>query len=141
MPASNIPPLRGPSIKHVAIAAALFVGFVLLAGLLVGGCKEFSRYQKRADAHNTARAERLKIGAVKARAEQRYQEAVGVKRAQDEINRTLTPLYVQHEAIQAQEAIARSGKNNSLIYVPAGPNGVPLVQDTTRGTLRGREQK
>lgn len=31
-------------------------------------------------------------------------------------------------AIQAQEQTAASGRNNTIIYVPAGPSGVPLVQ-------------
>lgn len=92
-----------------------------------GGYKEFHRYQVRADAHNTARAERLKVEAVVARAEQRYQESVGIKRAQDEINKTLTPLYVQHEAIQALE---RSGA--ATVYIPSGNQGVPLVRDTAK---------
>jgi hypothetical protein len=26
-------------------------------------------------------------------------------------------------------AIATSGRNNTLIYMPSGPTGVPLVQD------------
>jgi hypothetical protein len=52
-----------------------------------------------------------------------------VQRAQKEISRTLTGHYLQHEAIQAQKAVATSGRNNTLIYVPSGSNGVPLTQD------------
>lgn len=109
----------GLGLAAVVLVLALGVGGV-------GGCKEFSRYQKRADAHNTALAEKLKVEAVVQRAEQRYQESVGIKRAQDEINQTLTPLYVQHEAIQALE---RSGA--ATVYIPSGTQGVPLVRDTS----------
>jgi uncharacterized iron-regulated membrane protein len=113
-------------IKRVIAAIAILVVFIALCFGGVAGCKSFNRYQKRADAANTARAERLKVAAVEARAEQRYQESVGIKRAQDEINKTLTPLYVQHEAIQALE---RSGA--ATVYIPSGPQGVPLVRDTS----------
>lgn len=119
--------------KSAGIDALIILVVVVLAiGLFIGiwaGYKEFHRYQIRADAHNSARAELLKVEAVKARAEQRYQESVGIKRAQDEINKTLTPLYVQHEAIQALE---RSGA--ATVYIPSGNQGVPLVMDTSKNT-------
>lgn len=57
----------------------------------------------------------------------RFQQAVGVRRAQDEIAKTLTPMYIQWEQIQALQAIAQSGKNNTVIYVPAGQGGVPTI--------------
>lgn len=118
------------SVKNFALnAVTIGVVVILAVGLLLGvwaGYKSFHRYQVRADAHNTALAEGLKVAAVKQRAEQRYQESIGIKRAQDEINRTLTPLYVQHEAIQALE---RSGA--ATVYIPSGNQGVPLVRDTS----------
>jgi flagellar basal body-associated protein FliL len=68
--------------------------------------------------------------AVKAysRAEQRYDAENQVALSHIAISRTLTANYLQHEAIRAQKAIAASGRNNMLIYVPSGAN-VPLVQD------------
>jgi regulator of protease activity HflC (stomatin/prohibitin superfamily) len=53
-------------------------------------------------------------------------KAEGVRKSQDIINQTLTPIYVQHEMVQAIEALA-SKKGNSVIYVPIGTNGLPLV--------------
>jgi hypothetical protein len=135
---------RPINVWKVTVVSALAV---LLVGLLsLGGCagvKSFSRYQRRADANNNVRVTAINIrnaqqqakvvraqnAAVNARAEQRYLEAVGIRRAQDEISKTLTPLYIQHEAIQAQERTATSGRNNTIIYSPAGPNGVPIVQE------------
>lgn len=67
---------------------------------------------------------------VKALADQRLIEATGIRNAQDEISKTLTDRYLQHEAIQAQERTASSGRNNTIIYVPSGPNGVPNVANT-----------
>jgi hypothetical protein len=68
-------------------------------------------------------------GVVRQQAYQKFLEAVGIRKAQDEISKTLTPLYIQHEAIQAEENIAHSGQNNTVVYVPAGNMGVPLVQN------------
>lgn len=112
--------------------------------LCVGGCagiKAFGRAQARSDAHNQvsitqigiqkaqqqAKIVNAQIAATIAAAKQRYQSAVGVRNAQDEISKTLTPLYVQWEAIQAELAIAKSGRNNTIVYVPSGAQGIPLV--------------
>jgi hypothetical protein len=54
-------------------------------------------------------------------------EAEGIAEAQRIINTTLTPLYLQHEAIQAQVGLAGS-PNHSTIYIPVGTNGIPLVK-------------
>ena len=62
------------------------------------------------------------------RAEQGYEAENQVALSHIAISRTLSANYLQHEAIQAQKAIATSGRNNTLIYVPSGGN-VPLVQD------------
>jgi Na+-transporting NADH:ubiquinone oxidoreductase subunit NqrC len=128
----------------VITAILCIVALLLIGGLLIGGCsgvKAWQRGQKRADANNQVRVTAINIrtaqqqakivharnAAVQAQAEQRLIEAKGIRHAQDEISRTLTPLYVQHEAIRAQERIATSGKNNTVIYVPAGTNGTPVI--------------
>jgi uncharacterized surface protein with fasciclin (FAS1) repeats len=95
--------------------------------------KEYSRYQKRADANNNVKVtaiqiqnqeKRVKIAQQKA--EIRYVEATGIRRAQDAISQTLTPLYVQHEMIQA---LRESGA--ATVYIPTDPaSGLPVV--TTR---------
>jgi regulator of protease activity HflC (stomatin/prohibitin superfamily) len=59
-------------------------------------------------------------------AERRVVEAEGIARATQIIQQRLTPLYVQHEAIEAQKALVGS-PNHSVIYIPVGPMGVPLV--------------
>jgi hypothetical protein len=117
--------------------ATVIVGLFLLIGLILGmsfGCKAYNRYQARADANN-----RVKISAIEIRnqsqrvkvatqqADIRYRTAIGIKRAQDEISKTLTPLYVQFEMVDALKTIAASGKNNSVVYIPGGANGIPLV--------------
>ena len=42
------------------------------------------------------------------------------------LNERLTAQYLQHEAIEAQKAMAGS-PNHTVIYIPSGRNGVPLV--------------
>jgi TolA-binding protein len=126
-------------------SAAVFT-VVLLVGVGIGlsaAVKAYSRAEERADAENRvrlthiaisrakqqARITRAQIEAKEADAEKRVAEAVGIRRAQNEISTTLTGHYLQYEAIQAQRAVATSGRNNTLIYVPSGSNGVPLTQD------------
>lgn len=133
--------------------AAKWMVLVLLAiGLLIAavlGCiwgfKAFGRSQTLADAHNNAEVARIKaanekevnalrIGAQEQKvkitqqdAEIRKTQAQGVRAAQDEIAKTLTPLYVQFEMTEALKDIATSGKNNTVIYIPTGENGLPLI--------------
>jgi regulator of protease activity HflC (stomatin/prohibitin superfamily) len=59
-------------------------------------------------------------------AEIRVEEAKGIAEAQKIINATLTPNYLQHEAIQAQLSMAES-PNHTTVYIPVGTNGIPLV--------------
>jgi hypothetical protein len=122
------------------LSIALLVGVGIAVSATV---KAYGRSELRADAENQVRLTqiaiqrakqqalitRAQIAATQADAEKRFAQAVGIRRAQDEISQTLTSHYLQHEAIQAQKAIATSGRNNTLIYVPSGGNGVPLVQD------------
>lgn len=130
------------------IAIALIALLVLLG--LWAGMKAFARYQKRADANNSVKVTSINIRkaeqqarivhaqnkAVEAKAEQRLIEAKGIRHAQDEISATLTDRYLQHEAIKAMLTMASSGKNNTAIYLPAGPMGVPLVNDIGRAAAK-----
>lgn len=54
-------------------------------------------------------------------------EAHGIAESQEIINSTLTPQYLQHEAIQAQMRMADS-PNHTTVYIPSGPNGIPLIK-------------
>ncbi|HVN64609.1 MAG TPA: SPFH domain-containing protein, partial [Candidatus Binataceae bacterium] len=72
----------------------------------------------------------IEIQTAKAKAQIREADAEGIAKAMDTINSKLTPLYIQYEAIQTQAKMANS-PNHSMIYIPVGPNGVPLV-----GTLK-----
>lgn len=126
---------RGFWSKH-AVAGMWIVGLVitglvllLIFGLLFG-VKNYTRYQKRADAQNQVAVNEIQIRQTaqlvqvqKQKAQVRVEEARGIAESQRLINNTLTPLYLQHEAIQSQESQA-----NKIIYVPSGAQGIPMVQ-------------
>jgi regulator of protease activity HflC (stomatin/prohibitin superfamily) len=59
-------------------------------------------------------------------AEKREREAEGFAHAMATIKGQLTPEYLQYEAIKAQLAMVAS-PNHSVMYIPVGPMGVPLV--------------
>jgi len=122
-------------------AAIGVVGLGVLAGILIVGLifaiPAFSRYQKRANANNNVKVSEIEIRnqeqrvlIAKQQAEIRKQNAVGVREAQDEIAKTLTPLYVQFEMTEALKEIARSGSNNTTVFIPSGPSGIPLIGNT-----------
>jgi hypothetical protein len=138
---SNSDAVEVPVAKITIITLLCIALFVLL---LVGGCsaaKSYSRYQKRADAQNAVRVTSINVKrmrqqarvvaaqdqVIRALADQRVIKAEGIRKAQDKIQATLTPLYVQFEAIEAQKAIATSGQNNTVVYVPSGTNGTPVI--------------
>lgn len=139
-----------PSVSKIfGISVGAIVALALVVALLFGGvagCKEFNRSQKRADARNNVQVTRINIqkanqqaqivhaqnATVRARAEQRVIEAEGIRKAQDLISKTLTPLYVQHEAIKAQE----NDRQGDRTYIPVGPQGVPLVAGVNEDSVR-----
>lgn len=117
-----------------AFAIVALIGGVIIALMFL--LPAYNRGQRLKNAHNEVKVtaiqiqnqeQRVKIA--KQKAEIRFQNSLGIRRAQDEIAKTLTPAYLQWEAIQAQLALAGS-KNSTFIYIPSGANGVPLVATT-----------
>jgi hypothetical protein len=127
--------IDGRAMARWMVASVASVALVLL--LIVGcyaGFKTVGRWQHLADARNRVKISQIeirnqeqRIQVAKQQAEIRLQDAIGVREAQDEIAKTLTPLYVQFEMVDALRRIAESGKNNTVVYVPSGANGIPLV--------------
>jgi hypothetical protein len=124
-----------------ATLAGLLLAVALIFGVLALG-KTYSRYQKRADANNNVRVSEIEIRnqaqrvqIAKQKAEIRRQDAIGVREAQDEIAKTLTPLYVQFEMTEALKQIALSGQNNSTVFIPSGAAGIPLISNA-QGQVR-----
>lgn len=134
----------GQIVKWTVYSIVALILFIALLFGGVAGCKGFNRYQKRADVTNNIKIQRnrLKLYDLKIRqaiklAEVKKQTAIGQKKANIEIAKRLTPLFVQYEMIQALEQIAASGRNNSVIYIPSGANGVPLIAPTGQQVYGG----
>lgn len=126
----------------VVAILALFIGLVF--GVL-SGYKAWHRHQKVADAENYVKTSQIRarnetklneirisqqaqlVKVAQQKAQIRFENSKGIREAQDEIAKTLTPLYVQFEMVQALQQIASSGQNNTVVYVPSGANGIPLV--------------
>jgi regulator of protease activity HflC (stomatin/prohibitin superfamily) len=53
-------------------------------------------------------------------------QAEGIANAMQIIRGQLSPLYIQHEAIEAQKLMVNS-PNHTTVYIPVGPMGVPLT--------------
>jgi regulator of protease activity HflC (stomatin/prohibitin superfamily) len=125
----------------VAFLVGLALTIVLVFGV-IAFANNFGRTQSRDNAGNQvkithilinraaqqARINYAQIAATKAEADKRVVEARGIAEAQHIIAGSLTPAYLQYEAIQSQQAIATSGQNNTVIYVPSGVDGVPVQQ-------------
>jgi regulator of protease activity HflC (stomatin/prohibitin superfamily) len=58
--------------------------------------------------------------------QKRIIDAEGIAKSMEIINQRLSPSYLQHEAIEAQKDMINS-PNHTVIYIPTGPMGVPLV--------------
>lgn len=118
----------------------LFTIFFLIV-ISVGsafGCAAYNRYQKRADANNNVKVTSIarrnavqRVDVAKIENELKHQQAIGQRKANEEISSRLTPLFVQYEALQAMVEAAHSGAA-TIIYYPVGASGVPLISTTNK---------
>ena len=118
------------------------IAIFLVLGLIFGlayGCPAYNRSQKLKNANNRVKANHIKIRFYEQqkqieqqKADIRVIHAIGIRKAQDHIAATLTPLYVSFEQTEALKAIAMSGQNNSVVFVPTNPGtGLPIVPGLT----------
>jgi regulator of protease activity HflC (stomatin/prohibitin superfamily) len=63
-------------------------------------------------------------------------QAQGIANAMQIIRGQLSPLYVQHEAIEAQKLMVNS-PNHTVVYIPSGPMGVPVTGTFSTTTPQG----
>lgn len=139
---------REVNLGPALLVVGAIVTLLALIGVIMGaiaGFKAFGRHQAMSDAKNQAQVALVKannnvrvteieiknqgqrVKVAQQQAQIRFENAKGIREAQDEIAKTLTPLYVQFEMTEALKEIAKSGKNSSVVYIPSGANGVPLV--------------
>ena len=67
--------------------------------------------------------------------EKREVQAQGIANAMQIIRGQLSPMYIQHEAIEAQKQMVNS-PNHTVVYIPVGPMGVPIT-----GTVNAAQPK
>jgi hypothetical protein len=122
---------RSSGILGVTALVVVIVG--IIAGLMFG-LPAYSRYQRLQNEHNITTVNDIKISQTKQlvsvqqqKAQIQIAEAYGIAASQKIIANTLTPAYLQYEAITAQKDEINSS-NHTVIYVPSGDNGIPLVQ-------------
>jgi len=62
-------------------------------------------------------------------------QAQGIANAMQIIRGQLSPMYIQHEAIEAQRQMVNS-PNHTVVYIPVGPMGVPVTGTFTAADPR-----
>ena len=122
------------SIKGTIVGIS--VGFILLAGLILGlmfGLPAYGRNQRLLNEQNQTQVNDIQIAQTaqlvkvqEQKAQIQVAEAQGIAQSQKIIANTLTPAYLQYEAIEAQKSEINS-QNHTIIYIPSGNNGIPLV--------------
>jgi regulator of protease activity HflC (stomatin/prohibitin superfamily) len=65
-------------------------------------------------------------------------QAHGIANAMQIIRGQLSPMYIQHEAIESQKLMVNS-PNHTVVYIPVGPMGVPLTGTFTATTPRATQ--
>jgi hypothetical protein len=123
--------LAAIGVVTIAVFVALMFGFH-------AGYKSYHRYQRVQDAKNREKIVQMETKAVAQEVELerqkaliRVEEANGISQAQNIIAGTLTPEYLTYLSIQAQMDFANSN-NDTIIYIPVGENGIPLIRDTSQ---------
>lgn len=125
-----------PKAKVTNIVFASIAGLILIVIGLMYGIPSYSRSQTLKNERNQTTVNDIQIAQTQQlvkvqtqKAQIAIEEAKGIAESQRIIQNTLTPLYIQYLAIQAQKDQV-NGQNHTIIYVPSGNNGIPLVQTT-----------
>jgi hypothetical protein len=131
-------------IAGIGTTGVILIGMVFLLVFGIGACNNWQRGQAVKNTQNKIKIATknlalydLQIKQARKQAQVKKEVAIGQKLANEQISRRLTPLFVQYEMIEALKAIAASGKNNSVIYIPSGANGVPLIAPTGQQVYGG----
>lgn len=126
-------------LRPSAVIFTIVVILTILAGIILAmmfGLPAYSRAQALKNERNQTTINDIQIAQTEQlvkvqtqKAQIQIEEAKGIAESQNIIKSSLTPLYIQYLAIEAQKAQVQ-GQNHTIIYVPSGNNGIPLVQTT-----------
>lgn len=121
-------------LSGISAIGLLLTAIVAITAALMFAFPAYGRYQRLADERNTVQVNDIQIAQTKQlvevekqKAQIRIQQANGIAASQKIINGTLTPQYLQHEAIEAQQTAAENSQHTETIYVPSGVQGIPTV--------------
>lgn len=116
--------------------------FFVVVGLIIGiayAIPAYSRYQTLQNEKNQTQVNEIAIQqqeqliqVERQKAQIRVEEAKGISESQRIIDQSLTTNYLQYLAIKAQEKMA-SSPNHTEVYIPSGPNGIPLIKSVGSG--------
>lgn len=117
------------TIVVLVIIGAVFGGIDYIAHAV----PDYSRAQRLANERNQTTINDIQIAQTaqlvkvqQQKAQIQVAQAQGIAQSQEIIANTLTPAYLQYEAIEAQKDETAS-PNHTIIYIPSGDNGIPLV--------------
>lgn len=121
------------AVAALTLAVIAAVVIVAIGAAFAFGIPQYNRYQRLANERNQTQVNDIQIAQTaqlvlvqKQKAQIQIEQAKGIATAQTIINGSLTPAYLQYEAIEAQKNEVNS-PNHTIIYIPSGSNGVPLV--------------
>jgi len=120
--------------RWTAVIAGVVLVFVVASFGFFAAVAAFNRYQAVADAQNQVQVNDIKIAQTnqlvqveKQKAAIRVADAQGIAESQQIIAGSLTPTYLEYLAIQAQVDMAQKSDHSATIYIPSGPQGIPIV--------------
>lgn len=124
-----------------SIVVGSLTGFIVLCLIIavgMAGCPVYRVWeqQKRGEAElrRAEFAKKILVEAAKAEldsatllAEAEVERAKGIAQSMEIVSEKLNQNYLQYWAVQAQIKMAES-PNHTTIYIPSGPNGIPLMR-------------
>lgn len=121
-------------VKVANVVATTVIGLIVLILAMMFGLPAYGRDQALRNERNQTTINDIQIAQTEQlvkvqtqKAQIQIEEAKGIAESQNIIKQSLTPLYIQYLAIEAQKQQV-NGQNHTIIYVPSGNNGIPLVQ-------------
>src|SRR5947209_2575382 len=133
MQSSNQSGFISETVVSILVVIGIIVGIFFITDYLAHAIPSYNRGQRLADERNQVQVNDIQIAQTKQlvqveqqKAQVRIAQAQGIAQAQHIIAGSLTQAYLQYEAIEAQKNEINS-QNHTIIYIPSGNNGVPLV--------------
>ena len=91
--------------------------------------------ERKLAAQQKLEEQRIQKAIAKEKAAIRVIQAEGQAKAQEIVKKSLTALYIQHEAVKALAALSQSS-NKVFIYIPTGNMAVPIVKTVEDGNKK-----